>query len=103
MHHDPRIARSRDPILTIGAVDRDRNERLAVDEIVDARALLIVRFDLDEAAANRDVGVAASYDARAVAAELRLGRRAPTERDDRRGDYQVAYCHGAMLFVLEWA
>ena len=54
------------------AVDDDRNERLAVDEVVDARALLLIGFDLEERAACDDFGVARIDDARAVAAVLRF-------------------------------
>jgi hypothetical protein len=83
----------------MSAVHGNRYERLAVDEIIDARALLTISRDLYEAAANRDIGAAAIYDARAIAAKLCVRRRAPTETDDRRGEYQAANCHGAMLFA----
>jgi hypothetical protein len=88
LHHDLRIGRAREPVLAVFAVDHYGDERLAIDEVVDARAHLLIGLDFEVAAARAHFGAASVDDTRAVAAVLCLQRSAAAEGDDASGEME---------------
>src|SRR5262249_52439126 len=79
LHQDFRIRGSRGPVLPVLAVDHHRHEWLAIDEVVDARALRAIGFHFEETAGSRHVRGAGVDDASAVAAELTVGYAAASK------------------------
>src|SRR5262249_4835381 len=92
LHEDLRARRARGPILPVLAVDDDRNERHALDEVGDAPALLLIGLDLEVAALRGHVRATAVDDARAVAAHL-LGEPEPgIGEGERQASEQEFWC-----------
>ena len=81
LNQDVGILASCDPVLARLTADDQRDERLPVDEVVDACALILVARHVDPGIAYRDGRAAAVYDRRAIATPFRVGCGAREKAD----------------------
>jgi len=91
-----------DPVLARAAVDNEGDEGATVDKIIDARALLHVACDFDEAVAHGGGGRAVADDVGAVAAPFRHGRAADKARAERRQNFAESELHWHFAPLSSW-
>jgi hypothetical protein len=83
-----RRLRGRRQFLLCVAIDDERNERLAIDVVLHARARALDTRDLNRAALDEHTGIAVSGNFRAIAALRRCCRRARDRQQRDNGSAQ---------------